>query len=122
MIVKALIEGIKSVAVKSLTSTKPRRIISISTVFVGGIAVVSFILAEIFLGFSVYSTLHFDCGYGESFSMLSASLMYIAQVLIATLVIRHHLKKTTSENVLIKEYKLVKGVVSALIAGYKSKN
>ncbi len=122
MIVKALIEGLKSVAVKSLASPEPKRVTPLSLIFIGGLACVTFTLAEIFLGFSVYKTLHLDCGYREGFSMLSASLMYIVQVVIATLIIRHNLNKTTAENILIKEYKLVKGIVSALIEGYKSKN
>ena len=65
MIVKALMEGLKSVAVRSLTSSEPRQIISISMIFIGGTAVVSFILAEIFLGLAIYKILNYNCEYSE---------------------------------------------------------
>ncbi len=90
-------------------------------VFMGVIAGVSLVLAEIFFGLSVYKVLRFDCGYNEGLSMLIATLVYIVQMVVSILVIRHRLKKMTTENIVIKEYKLVKDVVSALIDGYKSK-
>lgn len=122
MIIRALVESITSVIAKSLTSPpKPNRVTPLSMVFMGVIAGVSLVLAEIFFGLSVYKVLRFDCGYNEGLSMLIATLVYIVQMVVSILVIRHRLKKMTTENIVIKEYKLVKDVVSALIDGYKSK-
>ena len=53
--------------------------------------------------------------------MLMAALIYIVQAVIATLVVRYQLKKMSTENIIVKEYKIAKDVISALIAGYKSK-
>ena len=69
----------------------------------------------------MYKALRFDYGCGEGISMLIAALVYIVQMIISILIVRHHFKKMVTENVIVKEYKLVKGVVNSLIDGYKSK-
>jgi hypothetical protein len=121
MIIRDLVEGLKSVAVKSLTSPEPRRIISVSMILMGGIATVSFILAEIFLGFAIYKLLHYDYEYSEGLAALITVLLYIGQLTISTLIISSHIKKLASESIIVKEYKLLKGIANALIEGYKSK-
>jgi hypothetical protein len=121
MIINALIAGLKSVAVKSLTSAEANRVTPLSMVFMGGVAGVCFILAEIFLGFSIYKILLFDGKHNEGFSLLMTAVMYAVQACACAVLIRYHLNKSTQENVIIKEYKLVKGVMNALIEGYKSK-
>lgn len=122
MFSKALAEGLKSVISKSLTSpSESHRVTLLSMVFIGGIAGISLILAEIFLGLSMYKVLRFDCGYSEGLSMLMASLVYIVQTVASMLIVKRYLKKEAHQSVIVKEYKLVKDVVSALIEGYKSK-
>lgn len=123
MVIKALIEGFKSLAAQSLASSSERnQVAPLSAVFIGVVASISLILAEIFFGLSIYKALHFDYGHGEGLSMLIATLIYVIQVVISTLIIKHHLKKMATESIMIKEYRFVKGIVTALIEGYKSKN
>lgn len=122
MIVQALVEGLKSVISQSLTPTpETKQITPLSIIFIGAVSVVSLILAEVFLGLSLYKMFHFNYGYGEGFSMLMAALMNLGQAAICLVVIRWHLKKMVRENIVVKEYKLVKGVLYSLIKGYKSK-
>lgn len=122
MIMRALVEGLKSVIVRSLTSpSESNQVTPLSMVFIGGVAGISLILAEVFFGLSMYKALRFDCGYGEGLSMLMAALVYVVQMIISILIVRHHFKRMVTENVMVKEYKLVKGVFSSLIDGYKSK-
>ncbi len=122
MIIRALIEGTKSVIFRSLTSpSESSQVTPLSMVFIGGVAGISLILAEIFFGLSVYKALRFDYGYGEGLSMLMGAFVYMVQMVISILIVRHHLKKMATESIVVKEYKLVKGVLNALIDGYKSK-
>ncbi len=122
MIGKALIEGLKSMVVRSLTSPlETSEIAPLSMVFTGGVAGITLILAEVFFGLFIYKALHFEYGYREGLSMLVASLGYIVQAAIATLMIKHRLKKMAKENVVVKEYKLLKNLINALIDGYKGK-
>jgi len=123
MILRTIVEGLKSVIARSLTTAPEasRPIIPLSLVFMGGIAGISLILAEIFFGLSTYKVLRFDYGYSEGLSMLMATLVYITQMIASILIIKHHLKKITYQNAIVKEYKLAKDVVIALIEGYKSK-
>ena len=122
MLIRALVGGLKSVISKSLTSpSEPHRVTPLSMVFIGGIAGISLVLAEIFLGLSVYKVLRFDCGYSEGLSMLMASLVYLVHMVVSLLILKYRIKKEIHQSVVIKEYKLVKDVVNALIEGYKSK-
>ena len=82
MIMGALVEGLKSVIVRSLTSPSgSNQVTPLSMILVGGVAGISLILAEIFLGLSMYKALRFDCGCGEGISMLIAALVYIVQMI-----------------------------------------
>lgn len=94
MIVRALIEGLRAVIAKSLTSPpESNQVTPLSMVFLGAIAGISLILAEIFFGLSMYKVLRFDCGYSEGLSMLIATLVYVIQMVVSILMVRHHFKK-----------------------------
>lgn len=121
MIIKSFIESLKSVFLRSLIGApglnKP---ILFNMFFVVLMAIISIILAEIFLGLSIYK-LSLECNWNERAALLITTLMYGIQVVISILAIKHHIKKVVKENVIIKDYKLIKGVLSALIEGYKNR-
>jgi len=62
MIMQALIEGVKSVAVKSLTNydQEEKKHNLIGTILIASIATVTFILSEIFLGIAIYKILNIN--------------------------------------------------------------
>lgn len=122
MITQTLIEGLKTVIARSLmTPSASHQPISLVLIFMGGIAGISLILAEVFFGLSAYKMLRFDYEYSEGLSMLLATWVYMIQIVVSIWLIKHHLKKAAHQNVIVKEYNQVKDIVHALIEGYKSK-
>lgn len=120
MITRALFEGLRSAISQSLTAAPdPNRLTPLSIVFVSGVAIISLILAEVFLGLSMYKGLLSTYGYSEGISMLITTCMYIVQGVLCFLIIKQHLKKIVTQNIIVKDYRLVKGVLASLIEGYK---
>ena len=122
MITEVLVKGLKSVIARLLTtSSEPRPSTLLNIIFISGVLTITFILAEVFFGLSVYKMLRFDEGYGEGISMLAVALMYVIQAIGSGLMARRCLKKLTTSNIVVKEYKLMKSIFNAFLEGYKSK-
>ncbi len=122
MIMKTLIEDLKSFIFNSLTTPpEPRRVTPLSMIFVGIIGSITLVLAEVFLGLSLYKILRKDYGWSEGLALAGISLPYLFQTLICALIVKRHFKKMAQGNLFTKEFQLVKSILKALIDGYKSK-
>lgn len=123
MLIKIFTEGIKSAVLGLLTSTTPDSsgLAPLSMFFMVMIAIIALTLAEIFLGLAIFNILNIEVRYGVGISMLMTVLIYIIQIMICTWLIKRQLKKVEEHSVVIKDYKLIKGAITALIEGYKGK-
>ncbi|AZL15053.1 hypothetical protein [Rickettsiales endosymbiont of Stachyamoeba lipophora] len=80
---------------------------------------ISIIVAKVFLGLSLYKALCLI--YTQSEAMLATAAVFLMMAILLIMIAKYYLKKAASKSIIMKEYSLVKNVLSALIAGYNSK-
>ena len=117
MLIENLVEGLRMFITSQASSNKitPTVILIVIGCFI------CIMLAEVFIGLSVYKMLHATYGYEESLALLITSSLYIIQAGLLLYYIAAYYEKLAKKNILIREYNSLKNIFNAFIEGYKSK-